>query len=278
MMQSIAVALAAPVATGIMYLVFVGGNVAEFFRSEGLISGFFWIAGTGIVGGLLLALGALVREREAQLRSQTLEFALERSRLEHQALDARLKLLHSQIEPHFLFNTLANIQALVETGSPQAAPVLGSLIRYLRASMPQLKDGNPTLGQEARRVEAYLELMRMRMPDRLQVGVAVDPALERLRFPPMGLLTLVENAVRHGIDPHEAGGRIDVKAWRDERGAVRIAVTDDGAGFSADAPTGTGLANLRERLEAFYDGKARLDLSEVQPHGVHAEIVIVGAE
>lgn len=275
-LQAFAVALAAPVATLLMYLLFVGGNLGAFLRSEALISGFLWIAGTGTIGGLLLALGALVREREAQLRSQQLHFALERSTLEKQALDARLKLLHSQIEPHFLFNTLANIQALVESGSPKAAPVLGSLIRYLRASMPHLGDRDPTLGQEAARVRAYLELMRMRMPDRLQYAVEIDPALEGWRFPPLGLLTLVENAVRHGIDPQESGGRIEVAARRVGR-AIRLSVRDDGAGFGDGPVAGTGLANLRERLRAFYDGAAQLELAEAAPRGVRAEIAVEDA-
>src|SRR5262249_21315654 len=138
-----------------------------------------------------------------QARAQELKFALERSTLEKQALDARLSLLQAQIEPHFLFNTLANVQELVESGSPRAAPVLQSLISYLRAAMPRLHDGEPTLGNEEDLVRSYLELMHMRMPDRLQVAIDVDPALRAQRFPSMALLTLVENAVRHGIDPSE---------------------------------------------------------------------------
>jgi sensor histidine kinase YesM len=144
-----------------------------------------------------------VREREAQARSRELQFALERSRLEKQAVDARLALLQAQIEPHFLFNTLANVQALVEAGSPRAAEVLKSLIAYLRAALPRLHDGPATLAQELALVRAYLELMQMRMPDRLQFSIDADASLQQRPFPPMALLTLVENAVRHGIDPLE---------------------------------------------------------------------------
>jgi len=172
---------------------------------------------------------------------------------------------------------LANVQALVESGSPRAAPVLASLIAYLRAALPQLHDSAPMLGREAALVRAYLELMQMRMPDRLQYTIDIDPAVHALRLPPMTLLTLVENAVRHGIDPSEAGGRIDVGARRDvATGRIRLWVGDSGRGIDESKAPGTGLANLRERLAASYGDRATLTLSDVQPCGVLAEIEIPG--
>src|SRR5204863_7935464 len=156
-------------------------------------------------------------------RHQALAFDLERSELERQALDARLRLLQAQVAPHFLFNTLANVQALVDTGSPQASAVLKSLVAYLRAAVPRLDETATTLGQELQLVQAYLELMHMRMPDRLQFVLHVDEAARALRCPPMTLLTLVENAVRHGIDPSEQGGRIDIHVHqRGDRCVVRV--------------------------------------------------------
>ena len=166
----------------------------------------------------LFALGAIYRERDAQMRADAARPSqLERSTLEREALDARLKLLQAQIEPHFLFNTLANIQALVESGSPQAAPVLKSLIAYLRAAMPRLAAGASTLANEVALVRSYLELMQMRMPDRLQFSIDVPADIAGREFLPMSVLTLVENAVRHGIDPSEKGGRIDVSARHERR-------------------------------------------------------------
>src|SRR5512139_1160373 len=203
--QLVAIGLTAPVATLVAYVWMTQGNLTHLLQNEGLWSGFVWITVCSLVLGLLLALGALYRERDGQARAQELAFALERSTLEKQALDARLRLLHAQIEPHFLFNTLANVQQLVESGSPRAAPVLQSLIAYLRAAVPALADGQATLGHEMSLVRAYLDLMRMRMPDRLAFSVEVPADLAGLRFPPMALLTLVENAVRHGIDPSETG-------------------------------------------------------------------------
>jgi signal transduction histidine kinase len=272
--QVIVVCLAAPVTTYIVYLPSVQGDVFEVLRHEGRLLGFMWITGSVLLIAPVFALGALYRERDAQARNQALRFELERSDLEKQALDARLKLLHAQIEPHFLFNTLANVQELVEKGSPQAATVLRSLIAYLRGAMPRLDDATATLGSEAGLVRAYLELMLMRMPDRLAFDIAIPDALAGVRFPSMALLTLVENAIRHGIDPGEQGGRIELRAVRDERsGVVTVTVADTGVGLRETGTPGTGLANLRARLAAFYGPQARLELREQVPHGVVAEIV-----
>jgi len=268
LVQVLAVVLTAPLATYLVYLPAVQGQVFEVLRHEGRLSGFVLITGTVLVVAPLLALGALYRERDAQARSQALGFALERSQLEKQALDARLKLLHAQIEPHFLFNTLANVQVLVESGSPQASAVLKSLIAYLRAAMPRLADEHATLGDELALVRAYLDLMTMRMPDRLQYEIDVPDDLRGLRFPGMALLTLVENAIRHGIDPAEQGGRVEVQARRNGDGTLTLRVADTGAGLRESAPPGTGLANLRERLVMFYGAAARLEIAENAPRGV----------
>lgn len=272
----LAVGLTAPLGTFVVYLLSVGGSVSALVGHPGRVSGFFIIAGTALVLGLVITLTAQLREREARARSQALQFELERSRLEKQAVDARLALLQAQVEPHFLFNTLANVQALVQSNSPRAAPVLASLIAYLRAAMPRLHEGEPRLATELALVRAYLELMQMRMPDRLHFGIAVDPALEGLRFPPMALLTLVENAVRHGIDPAEDGGRIEIGGAR-EPAVDRLWVADSGVGMAPTAAPGTGLSNLRARLAGFYGAGAELRLTErspAPPHGLRAEILI----
>lgn len=264
--QVVVVAAAVPVATLVVYLVAVGGDLASLVQSEARMLGFMWIAGSGLVVGPLLAMGALYRQRDAEARNQALSFELERSELERQALDARLRLLQAQVEPHFLFNTLANVQALVETGSPQAAPVLRSLIAYLRAAMPRLQGESTTLGDELALVQAYLELMHLRMPDRMSFTVEVAPALSALRFPPMALLTLVENAVRHGVDPSEDGGRIEVGGEQQD-GRIRLWVSDTGVGLQHEMGAGTGLRNLRERLTLFYGLSSTLELTENRPHG-----------
>ena len=232
------------------------------------------LMGVAILFAPWIAIGSILRQRDAFAREQALEFDLQRSEFERRESDARLSLLQAQVEPHFLFNTLANVQALVDSGSPQASKVLTSLIAYLRAAVPRMHSQSTTLEAEVELVRAYLDLMQMRMPDRLQYAIHLDPAAARLRHPPMTLLTLVENAVRHGIDPGEAGGRIDVDIWlRDDRCIMRV--KDTGVGLKQTGRgLGTGLATLRERLKLAFGNDARLTLTEVAPHGVCAEIVV----
>jgi two-component sensor histidine kinase len=227
----------------------------------------------GLLVAPWVALTALVRQREALARHQAMAFDLERTELERQALDARLHLLQAQVAPHFLFNTLANVQALVDAGSPRAPAVLRSMIAYLRAAVPRLHETATTLGQELQLVQAYLELMHMRMPDRLQFSLHVDEAASlTLCCPPMTLLTLVENAVRHGIDPSEEGGRIDIHVQRrDDRCVVRVSDTGTGLRQSGNG-LGTGLSTLRERLQLAFGGDAQLRVTEQRPRGVCAEV------
>ena len=234
--------------------------------------GYVLVTISAAIVGTVFALGALYRERDAQARAEALQFALERQTLQRQAADARLHLLTAQIEPHFLLNTLANVQALVESGSSRAVPVYRSLIDYLRAAVPQLQQECATLGDEERLVHAYLELMLMRMPDRLRFTVDIDPSLRALRFPPMALLTLVENAIRHGIDPGCEPGSIAVGGRRLDSGQVQLWVNDSGVGMSETAGMGTGLRNLDARVQAFFGSGATLELSEQFPHGLRAEL------
>ncbi len=218
------------------------------------------------------ALAALIRQKDALARHQATAFALQRTNLERAALHARLQLMQAQVTPHFLFNTLANVQALVEIGSPRASAMLDSLIAYLRAAVPSLGDTMSTLDEEMRLTQAYLELMHMRMPDRLQFALDADPACRALRCPPMTVLTLVENAVKHGIDPSEIGGRIDVQVRRTGV-SCRIRVADNGVGLrqAAAGGTGTGLATLRQRLLLAF-GDATLNVAARHPRGVVVEL------
>lgn len=270
-LQLIGIVVAVPLGAVLAYLVTTGGN-PEFDTDEKRVMGYAMLTFTGVLFAPWIAVGAMLKQRDAFVREQALAFQLERSQLERNALDARLRLLQAQVEPHFLFNTLANVQALVDAGSPQASKVLASLIAYLRAAVPRMQHPSTTLGQELELVRAYLELMQMRMPDRLQFALHIDPAAKRLQCPPMTLLTLVENAVRHGIDPSEEGGQIDVDVWlRDGRCCVRV--TDTGVGLqTTGGGLGTGLATLRERLQLAFGSDAQLQLTEVEPHGVCAEM------
>jgi hypothetical protein len=271
-LQVVSVAVVIPPTTAIIFALGTASGEPHFSKDPERMKAFSMLAGLGMFVAPWVALGALVRQKEALALHQALAFDLERSQLERQALDARLRLLQAQVAPHFLFNTLANVRALVRSGSPQAGAVLDSLIAYLRASVPQLDEPMSTLGRELELVRAYLELMHMRMPDRLQFALHADEAALPLHCPPMTLLTLVENAVRHGIDPAEQGGRIDISVKRrGDRCVVRV--SDNGAGLrpSSDG-LGTGLSALRERLALTFGGDARLSVSAQQPQGVCAEL------
>jgi sensor histidine kinase YesM len=273
LVQMLAVGLMAPVASLVTFLLSEGGNVVAYMGSRKNFSGYLAMSIVTLVFGSIVALLALRYERKQRERADRLQVELERNALERELVDARLRLLQAQIEPHFLFNTLANIEALVESGSDKAGPVLRHLIAYLRAAMPRLTDAEATLDTELQLVRAYLELMHMRMPDRLQFALASPPELGGMQFPAMALLTLVENAVRHGIDPGMTGGQIEVGGQRDgATGKVTLWVSDSGVGMSETAKPGMGLANVRTRLQAYYGPSARLDLHEQTPHGLRVEL------
>jgi hypothetical protein len=267
-LQVVAVGVAMPVTSFALHRLDVAAGPPPYWTNhDGMLLAF-----AAILAAPWTALAAIVRQKEAFARHRELEFALERSELERQALDARLHLLQAQVAPHFLFNTLANVQALVDAGSPRASSVLRSLVAYLRAAVPLLHEPAATIERELQLVRPYLELMQMRMPDRVQYGMKVDPSMLQVRCPPTTLLTLVENAVRHGIDPSEEGGRIDIDVEQlGERCVVRV--TDTGAGLRPSANgLGTGLTTLRERLRLIFGDAAELRLSERAPGGVSVEV------
>ncbi len=267
-LQVVAVGAAMPVTVFVMHRRATVPGAPPFFEDHNwMLVGF-----AAVLIAPWTAVATVVRQKEAFARDQKLAFALERSELERQALDARLHLLQAQVAPHFLFNTLANVQALVDAGSPHASVVLRSLTAYLRAAVPLLHESAATIEHELQLVRPYLELMQMRMPDRLQYAMNVDPSALKVRCPPTTLLTPVENAVRHGIDPSEEGGRIEVDiARRGERCVIRV--TDTGAGVHQSASgLGTGLNTLRERLDLIFGDAAHLRLTPNSPRGVVVEI------
>jgi histidine kinase/histidine kinase/DNA gyrase B/HSP90-like ATPase len=271
-LQVVAIGVLMPVTTLMIYVLSTPQSAPPFWRDPDRMNGWTHLTFAAILLAPWTALAAVVRQKEAFARDQKLAFALERSELEREALDARLHLLQAQVAPHFLFNTLANVQALVDAGSPQASAVLRSLTAYLRAAVPLLHESAATIERELQLVQPYLELMQMRMPDRLHYAMHVDPSALKVRCPPTTLLTLVENAVRHGIDPSEEGGRIDIDIdRRGERCVVRV--TDTGAGLHQSATgLGTGLTTLRERLQLIFGDAAQLRLTSGAPRGAVVEV------
>ena len=271
-LQVVGVAIAVPIAVAITYALTTLGEQPVWFMNATRMSGYNVMTGLGVLIVPWVAISALFKKISGEAQRQALAFELERSEYERNALSARLHLLQAQVEPHFLFNTLANVRELVDAQSPQASSVLASLIAYLRAAVPRLHDPATTLHQELDLVRAYLEVMHMRMPDRLQFLLHADDSVLALNCPTMTLLTLAENAVRHGIDPSEEGGRIEVRVHM-LNGRCRAQVIDTGVGLkSTNAGLGTGLSNLRERLQLAFAGDAGLRLLPIQPQRVWGEV------
>ena len=188
--------------------------------------------------------------------------------------EAKLHLLHAQVEPHFLYNTLASAQLLTRSDPARAETMLGHLIQYLRRSLPNAEDEMSTLGAELERALAYLEILKIRMGERLDVQVDVPEPLRATPLPAMMLQTLVENAIKHGLEPRTGGGTVWIRARQDD-GEVSVTVADNGEGFNAKTQgTGIGLKNVRERLRLRYDGAANLSVVANFPAGVAATITV----
>ncbi len=197
--------------------------------------------------------------------------------------EARLHMLKAQIEPHFLFNTLASIQHLVRTDPAQADFLLSQLISYLRQAIPDARGTASTLAREFLSIQTYLDIVRVRMGGRLTVRVQCDPALAQVPFPSLIVHTLVENAIKHGIEMKTGPVSIAVQARETMHGAqpeIAISVEDDGVGFGAAETIGggVGLRNIRDRLALAYDGRARLDISDAAGGGVCATVSIPRSE
>ena len=217
----------------------------------------------------------LLKFRETRAAEALHKAEAERLLLAKHAMESELKLMQAQIEPHFLFNTLASVQFLTETDPPQASRLLGHLLSYLRAALPQMRSASTTLGQEIEFAEAYLNILRMRMGPRLDFGIDVPDALRTHPFPPVLLISVVENAVTHGLEPLAAGGHITIAA-RQEGDRLLVTVTDTGAGLAAESRPGrgVGLANVRERLAALFGARGRFTLEDAAPRGARATIEI----
>ena len=230
------------------------------------------VAALGAALVVVIATIAYARTRQVAQRMALLQAEADRERLTRHGVQAELKLLQAQVEPHFLFNTLANLRFLVQTQSPNALAMLDHLIHYLRTALPEIRAESSTVGREFELAHAYLEILRIRMGGALEISTDAPSDLARVAFPPLVVLTLVENAIKHGIAP--AGrGRVSVRAAaQGER--LRVTVEDDGRGLAEPIGQGVGLGNVRERLRAIYGETARLELTGREGGGTVAAIEV----
>jgi LytS/YehU family sensor histidine kinase len=223
----------------------------------------------------IMAAGRFKAEAQAVVATEMAESEA----LKRQVIEARMAAMQAQVEPHFLFNTLASIDHLIETDPPRASRMQKNLIALLRASMPTMREANAQatrdLGRELAVIRPYLEILKVRMEERLQTEVRVSDGLLSAEFPPMMLQSLVENAIKHGLEPKAEGGSLTVAA-EIVHGKLAVTVADTGLGFgkAATAGTGIGLANIRERLQLLYGSAASLTVSENPGGGTRVTITV----
>jgi len=213
------------------------------------------------------------RSRAAQRMADLKKKEAEYHRMGQQVTEAKLMALQAQVEPHFLYNTLASVQALTEVDPTRAHAMTGHLIQYLRNALPKMRESISTVGQEIELVRAYLNILQMRMGKRLAFDIAVPESLLATPFPPLMLPSLVENAIKHGLEPQREGGSVLITAQAQD-GRLRLVVSDTGRGFGDTVGAGVGLENIRERLAALYGAGAKLTLESNSPSGVIATIEV----
>ncbi len=237
----------------------------------------FWIIAS-------VAIKATYKGRvQAEVKAAQATETAEAESLKRQVVEARMAAMQAQVEPHFLFNTLASIDHLIETDPARASTMQKNLIALLRASMPTMREasgsGTPggvrDLGRELAVIRPYLEILKVRMEERLNTEILVPDGLLSAEFPPMMIQTLVENAIKHGLEPKAEGGTLRLVA-EIMHGKLQVTVADTGLGFgkAATAGTGVGLANIRERLQLLYGPKAALTVAENQPSGTIVTITV----
>jgi predicted nucleic acid-binding Zn-ribbon protein len=232
-----------------------------------------WIVASAIVKATYK--GRIQAEVKAAQATETAES----ESLKRQVVEARMAAMQAQVEPHFLFNTLASIDHLIETDPKRASVMQKNLIALLRASMPTMREAAPNgvrdLGRELAVIRPYLEILKVRMEERLATEIDVPDGLLSAEFPPMMIQSLVENAIKHGLEPKPEGGTLKVKC-EIVHGKLAVTVADTGLGFgkAATAGTGVGLANVRERLQLLYGGKASVTVAENQPSGTIVTITV----
>ena len=236
----------------------------------------WWIHGTAVVGVIYawLVLGSAARADTQSLLSAQLET----DQLATALADAERAALEAQIEPHFLFNTLAHVRRQYRLDPAQADATLDALIDYLERTLPALRRADWTVADECALVEAYLGILVRRFADRLRFAIDVDPGCAACRLPALTVATLVENAVRHGLAPKAAGGEVRIAARLEggARASLRIEVDDDGVGLKPASGSGLGLATVRARLQGAFGARGTLTIASRAGGGVRATLAVQG--
>jgi sensor histidine kinase YesM len=262
------------IAGGLVARVSMADSMASLLSDFARVAPQLLIAGlvAGMVYAVLMVSVVQYRRMQLQRSNEALQRQAQQERMGRQLADARLKLMQAQVEPHFLFNTLATVQQLAEGKAPEAARMTAQLITFLRGGLASLREDGSTLGREFKSIEAYLGIMQTRMGERLKFSVQLPDEIHDVPVPPAMLISLVENAIKHGLEPRPDGGHLDVSAGC-ESGRVHIKVADTGLGPNTlNSGGGVGLDNIRQRLRVLYSDRARLTVAPNAPHGFIATI------
>lgn len=257
---------------GTMLALVLTGHTQEYLRDWRDL-GYYQILLVAALFGGVISYYFLSQQRIGEERLRAADERYRRLETEKQSVETHLRLLQAQVEPHFIFNSLATVLSLMDDDLATGRKMLENLIRFLRESLARSRQEDGTLGQEMALIRAYLGVYQVRMGSRLVSDIEVAEGLESLPLPPMLLQPLVENAILHGLEPLVEGGEIRIAAATAD-GFLRIAVADTGAGLAARHSEGVGLSNVRERLAGFYDGRARISFLENSPRGLQVMVEI----
>lgn len=228
----------------------------------------------GLVFGSTISFIFISRENISAKNALIMEEKLKRLDLEKKAIETELKILQTQVEPHFLFNTLSNVISLMDTDPEKARIMMEYFTCFLRSSLLMSRSKAITISQEIEIIKKYLNIHSVRMGDRLNYQINIPDILLDCRIPPLLLQPLVENSIKHGLEPKIGGGEILIQG-EIEGNVVKIAIADSGIGINESTiNSGFGLDNIRKRLRMFYNGHGRLILEENKPSGVRAIIEI----
>ena len=265
--------------TGILAGVFLGSVITginpRFFAQE--FAFLIKILVGSILFGSVIHYFFSIREKASVAETMAQEERIRRLTTEKQAIETSLRLLQAQIEPHFLFNTLSNVLSLLDGDSEKGKAMLSDLTHYLRASLATSRNENSRIGQELALIEDYLKIFKVRMGERLHFQIDVPDEIRDRPFAPMLIQPLVENAIKHGLEPKIDGGKITIKAVS-RNGVLRLEVADTGLGLHSGSQPGMGLANVRERLQSLYGDEARFIMEENNPTGLKAIIEVPDAK
>jgi sensor histidine kinase YesM len=237
------------------------------------VTSFYQMIAVCVILGGIITNFFISKRKVVETRLQMQEETIKRLTGEKKLVESELKRLQAQIEPHFLFNTLSNIISFLDTDTPKAKTMLSDLNQYLRSTLSMSRQETITLGQEAETLTAYLNLFQIRMGDRLTFDIQIPEAYREHPVAPMLLQPLVENSIRHGLEPKVDGGHISIEVQQ-MNDKFRLMVRDTGRGLDDTGRQGVGLSNITERLKSLYGEQGRLLLEENRPSGLTVIIEI----